>query len=1053
MKLAVLSASLAATLMHPGSTAAQQAVRLLTPPQAEVVEMGPHHRVWSRTELVPDGMGGWRAEERRVTELATGLGRWDEGQRAYVGARAAFEVTESGHVIARETAHQLILPPDLSESAVDMLAPDGARLGWQLIGLAMIDRASGQSVLLGEAQPSAAQWLGEQEVLYPNALSGIAADVRYRLTLDGLEQDLILREQVAPELVADLGLNPAACRLMVLTEFVSFPEETTTERRTLGEVLADGTVGTDEDVSFGAMRIGAGRAFGLEEAEGSWLRVAKSWEVLDGRQVLVESVDYAGLGPLMDRLPLPEQGRIDRLKERVQRTAKVARPGGEGRYAGLVLPVRRGEPAQARVKAPGFRDGRLETGAGSMVHLGTGAGACARAPMGQGRGLVVDFALQTICATNFTFRGDTTYYVSGTVNLSGTTTIEGGAVIKYGASGPPKVVCLGDIVCNTAAFCPAVFTAKDDDTVGETITGSTGSPYVSDYANPAIEVRTSGSRLHDLRLAHAGTGLKFSDSSAGNHQVSHVQMVHCNSALIVEGNGALSNHVALRNVLIDRATYGLYGSSFQVTGEHLTAHQCTHLAYNSSTSYVSGLSLTNSLLVAVITNGTVSLGQSCCQWPGSSNGVFQTVGAGGFYLADGAYREAGTTNIDAALAADLKRKTTYPPLVWSNAVVTTDTVLSPQAGRDTDLLDLGYHYDPIDHAVSLFTVTNALATNGIAPPPVTLTVLPGTVIGQFGSRGLQMEYNSRLMAEGTPTAPVRLVRYDGVQEQSIAWGGTNAGAYLVLGPPRDAVEGLTNSPGVSLRYVEGTLLGGMGYGFVSGNGWWLWKAIEVQDCQWTGGRFQVSGYPGTTAVLRNNVFAWTWHRGYGWPAYEVYNNLFYGGTVRLERYAAGGAWTLRDNAFDSVALTNANAAVVNDHNAYLGLGQAQLPGSGGSDQVLSSFIYTNLAVRPSWRFYQVSTDLVDKGSRNATNAGLYHFTTQISQVKETNSVVDIGFHYVAVDTATGLPLDTDGDGLSDYFEDRNGNGVYDRGASETDWVNSPHGTTGMTGLQVFTPFE
>ncbi len=89
--------------------------------------------------------------------------------------------------------------------------------------------------------------------------------------------------------------------------------------------------------------------------------MAKSWERLDGRQVLVESVDYAGLGPLMDRLPLPDQGRIDRLKDRVQRTAKVARPGGEGRYAGLVLPLRRGEPAQARVKAPSFRGGRLET--------------------------------------------------------------------------------------------------------------------------------------------------------------------------------------------------------------------------------------------------------------------------------------------------------------------------------------------------------------------------------------------------------------------------------------------------------------------------------------------------------------------------------------------------------------------------------------------------------------------------------------------------------------------------------------------------------------------
>ncbi len=126
MKRAVLSASLAASLIHPGPTAALEAVRVLIPPQAQVVEMGPHHRVWSRTELVPDGMGGWCAEERRVTELATGLGRWDAGQRAYVPARAAFEVTESGHVIARETAHQLILPPDLTESAVDMLERYGA---------------------------------------------------------------------------------------------------------------------------------------------------------------------------------------------------------------------------------------------------------------------------------------------------------------------------------------------------------------------------------------------------------------------------------------------------------------------------------------------------------------------------------------------------------------------------------------------------------------------------------------------------------------------------------------------------------------------------------------------------------------------------------------------------------------------------------------------------------------------------------------------------------------------------------------------------------------
>jgi len=55
------------------------------------------------------------------------------------------------------------------------------------------------------------------------------------------------------------------------------------------------------------------------------------------------------------------------------------------------------------------------------------------------------------------------------------------------------------------------------------------------------------------------------------------------------------------------------------------------------------------------------------------------------------------------------------------------------------------------------------------------------------------------------------------------------------------------------------------------------------------------------------------------------------------------------------------------------------------------------------------------------------------QAKETNSVVDIGYHYVAVNSA-GQPIDTDGDGTADYAEDGNGNGVVDSG--ETDWQSA-----------------
>ena len=79
------------------------------------------------------------------------------------------------------------------------------------------------------------------------------------------------------------------------------------------------------------------------------------------------------------------------------------------------------------------------------------------------------------------------------------------------------------------------------------------------------------------------------------------------------------------------------------------------------------------------------------------------------------------------------------------------------------------------------------------------------------------------------------------------------------------------------------------------------------------------------------------------------------------------------------------------------------------------------------------TNLLNTGSRLASAAGLYHHTTTTNNVKEATSTVDIGFHYAAVNSS-GQPIDTDGDGLPDYLEDRNGNGTVDSG--ETDWNNA-----------------
>jgi hypothetical protein len=199
-------------------------------------------------------------------------------------------------------------------------------------------------------------------------------------------------------------------------------------------------------------------------------------------------------------------------------------------------------------------------------------------------------------------------------------------------------------------------------------------------------------------------------------------------------------------------------------------------------------------------------------------------------------------------------------------------------------------------------------------------------------------------------------------------------------------------------------------------------------------------------------------------SFQAGNNLFRGGQwLHLEPIpASAGDWAFEDNLFDKVNIVQDTSSgqyqpLDYDYNGYWPLStnaltwnsyfypwhwlqntgelQPTAPTNGFTDgqhevTLASHPPYQN---GPFGHYYMpANTLLYEAGSRTADAAGFCQYTTRVDQTKEQiGEPVDIGLHYVAASHSTNgwVPLDTDGDGIPDYVEDANGNGVVD--ANET----------------------
>ena len=955
-------------------------------------ELGPNQRTWYRVSTLRNAQGdSFTQQELAYVELADGLAYWDEEAKEYRESREEVIAYPNGAAALRGPTKVLFAKNLAAPGAVTMQLENGREIRTNIRGLAYFDWAKGQSAWIAQLRDDCeGVVLPPNQVAYVNAMAGLQCTVLYTYRRDSFSQDVLIESQIP--LPEEMGLSSDTCMLQVVTEII---DSESPDRHCRLVPLPDGTFLEDEDLDFGPIRMGPGTAFSIgPDAEQPAIPVLKAWMKLGKSDVLVEQVALPQVLERLRALPKTTEG------------AKLTAPGSNLIRMASTLPL----PPRPTVKKPA-----------SKMELAQG--------LRLGPGLMLDYQTLSTGQSNYVARGDITTYVTANVTLTGTTTVESGAVFKFNTNSPTLTIN-GPVVWKGTSARPVICTARHDNSVGETISGA-GDPYTNYYANVALKFSgTNTVNVQNLRVSFAKTAISL-DGGKG-HVFSHVQLVNCQNGIC-----PTNTDFALRNALLWNVQTNFCGSTATGRLEHVTVDGAAWLNKGCSP-----FCLTNSLLVAVTNLGTLT-STTAVAVASSGTGIFTTLKAGNHYLVDNTYRACGDTNINSALWTDLRKLTTYPPLELTSDF-TVSTTLSPQVPRDCSALSLGYHYSPLDYLWTSLNLSNA-----------TLTLADGVAVGFYGRNALYLRAGSQLVSEGLPGNLNRLVRYPLVQEQPVVLG-SSAVAHLEI------AGNYSPRPLIQLKFTDLPVAGGsaLGASYYLSSGLYPIERVTLRDCWLRGGKLTLmpAGANSVTLGVTNNLV----ERGIvefkhssgaeNTPlSLYCYNNLFWGGTLTLE-YTGGTSnpyWYVYDNSFDNLTLNESGTApdlyIRNGNNGYINTANQLIYGS--SNVTVSTFTYTN-----SWlgNYYQVSTSFLNKGSRGADVAGLFHHTVLASQVKETNSVVDIGYHSIAVD-ANGNPQDYDGDSVFDYVEDSNANGITDTG--ERNWQQSENGTTGAPGLSVFTPLK
>ena len=962
-------------------------------------------------------------------EVAVGL-NVPQPDGSFHRANPSLVITANG-AEAQRTLHRLVLAPNINADggSVQFTTGDGVTIRCSPLSFGYFDPVSGQCVILGVVTNAGGWLLSPDAVVYSNCFTGIRASLLYQNKLGGFSQNLVLHEQpLAPE---SYGLSPRS-RLEMWTEFpsdvpVSAESVCTLSREenpAVRSLMAEPDF-TDTTLLFSTMRMGEGRAFSadvstpLVPASDLQAPVGKAIKTINGRTLLIEGAEYEKIKGAITNLP-PAMIGPESASVLPQRVPPIRQMAGRSRWNFQRL-------AQNRSLLPQRREQ-----------------------------FVLDFDISGNLPQDYVFKGDTTYHVTADTTLTGTTVIEGGAILKF-ASAASLIQSSGTIDCRTTNYHPAVFTCETDNTAGEVI--ATGTPATTSGKGLSISSGVSA-YLHDLRFSFLGYGI-FVSGGATKADFQNLQLVKCGKALGAQKSAFLGNALIEHPV-----TAALEApSGVIITNVHVTVNTAPILCTSAGTG---AARFTNCLLIQI--TATTSGSATCTGDHNGFNNGFSvgntptfganTIGplipntttpypyplvgisAGSNYLDPrSVYKTQGTKDgVPQALLDEIHRRTTRMPALLTGTI-NGDTTLRPVPLEDAQeplTPDLGYHYAKVDYLIS-----------GCQTYLNKFTLLDGVVVamdfhlaGKNGSgygwqTGLTLN-GTDFLSQGTANRPNRIIRSYAFQEQPFAY---SIGGFAQI----FCFYSGTTSASLRLRFTDMALLSGPEY-YISNPA--FMNSTELSHSQFHGGNLLVRLYAayglsastGWTNCLfeRTKCDFQNYATGYAF----LYNNTFYRGYLKLD--SGGAGWSVRDNLFDTLSqLSEGFYAVDNAYNGYVNCPNT-LSGT-GPHRTLPSLTYDNGTLG---RYYLPSsaTTLIDGGSRPAgcsacsDYAGLYHFTTRNTQSKEVNSTVDIGYHSVAVDgngkaldsDQDGVPLVPKADGLADYLEDVNGNGVKD--GSETDWA-------------------